>query len=59
MKITDNDDGSIIFEAETRTHYDCVSWIQARIDRIKILEPEWLRQEVMDNIRKAMELNAD
>ena len=59
VKITDNDDGSIIFEAETRTHYDCVTWIQARIDRIKILEPEWLRQEVMDNIRKAMELNAD
>ena len=59
VKITDTDDGSIIFEAETRTHYDCVSWIQARIDRIKILEPEWLRQEVMDNIRKAMELNAD
>ncbi|MBQ3831199.1 MAG: WYL domain-containing protein [Spirochaetales bacterium] len=59
VKITDNDDGSIIFEAETRTHYDCVTWIQARIDRIKILEPEWLRQEVMDNLRKAMELNAD
>ena len=59
VKITDNEDGSIIFEAETRTHYDCVTWIQARIDRIKIIEPAWLKEEVMNNLRKAMEINAD
>ncbi len=58
VKITDNEDGSIIFEAETRTRYDCITWIQARIDRVKILEPEWLKEEVLKNLRTAMELNS-
>lgn len=56
--ITDNEDGSIIFEAETRTHYDCVTWIQAKIDRIKILEPAWLRDEILNNLNQGLFLNS-
>ena len=57
VKITTNDDGSSIFEAETRTHYECIAWIQARIDRVKILEPQWLKDEIMANLNKAIAQN--
>lgn len=58
VKFTFNPDGSSIFETETRTHYECVAWIQARVDRVKILEPKWLRDEVMDNLKKAIAENS-
>ena len=58
VRITDNEDGSIIFEAETRTHYDCVAWIQARIDRVKILEPAWLRDEILKNLNQGLAMNS-
>ena len=58
VKITTNDDGSSIFEAETRTHYECIAWIQARIDRVKILEPQWLKDEIMANLNLAIAQNS-
>ncbi len=58
VKIKMNDDGSSIFEAETRTHYECIAWIQARIDRVKILEPQWLKDEIMVNLNKAIAQNS-
>ena len=58
VKITENTDGSIIFETETRTYYNCITWIQARIDRVKILEPEWLRNEILKNLRDAITANS-
>ena len=57
VKFTESDDGSAIFEAETRTHYECVKWIQSRIDRVKILEPAWLKEEILDNLNKGISLN--
>ena len=57
VKFTESDDGSAIFEAETRTHYECVKWIQSRIDRVKILEPQWLKEEIMANLNKGISLN--
>ena len=54
---TQNEDGSGIFEAETRTHYECVKWIQSRIDRVRILEPAWLRDEILENLNKGISLN--
>lgn len=59
VSITENEDGSSIFEAETRTHYECVKWIQSRIDRVKILEPAWLRDEILENLNKGISLNSD
>ncbi|MBO4424449.1 MAG: WYL domain-containing protein, partial [Spirochaetales bacterium] len=50
--------GSSIFEAETRTHYECVKWIQSRIDRVKILEPAWLRDEILKNLNQGLSLNS-
>ncbi|MBO4718151.1 MAG: WYL domain-containing protein [Spirochaetales bacterium] len=58
IEITENDDGSSIFEAETRTHYECVKWIQSRIDRVKILEPAWLRDEILKNLNQGLSLNS-
>lgn len=53
-----NDDGSCIFEAETRTKHECIAWIQARIHRVKILEPQWLKDEIMANLNLAIAQNS-
>lgn len=52
-----NDDGSCIFEAETRTLHECIAWIQARIHRVKILEPLWLKNQILANLQQAINLN--
>ncbi len=54
VTITDNSDGSIIFEAETHSYYDCRKWVLERIMSLTVLEPEWLKADVIETIQYAL-----
>ncbi len=51
VKITDNSDGSITFEAETHSYYDCRKWILERVMSVTVLEPEWLKEDIKDTLK--------
>lgn len=46
VKITDNEDGSIIFETKTHSAFDCKRWILEKTPFVKVIEPEWIKDEI-------------
>lgn len=51
VTITDNSDGSIIFEAETHSYYDSRKWVLERIMSLTVLEPDWLKDDIIETIQ--------
>ena len=56
VKITEQEDGSIIFEAETHSIYDCKAWIMQRAANVTVLEPEWLIDDIKYSLQVGLAL---
>ncbi len=55
VHITDNEDGSIIFEVRTRCSYFCKRWIMEKTPFVKVLEPQWIKDEIRQTLQQALE----
>lgn len=55
QKITKNDDGSIIFECTVNSLNEIAGWIVGRGDGIKVLEPEELKNKVIELARGVLQ----
>jgi len=51
QKITDRKDGSIIFEMTTSGWWDVKSWVMKYGADARVLEPEGLRREIIDDLK--------
>ena len=57
FKVTSQADGSLIIVLQPATEFDSMRWILAEAGRIKVLEPEWLREKVVAAGQKIIEAN--
>ena len=55
VSFEDNKDGSSIMTAKTHDLFDCRRWILARIPEAKVLEPQWLREDIRETIKSALD----
>lgn len=58
LKIDRQKDGSLIVVLPPSTEYDAIRWILGESGKIKVLEPEWLREKVVAAGRKIIEVNS-
>jgi predicted DNA-binding transcriptional regulator YafY len=52
--ITENADGSIVFEAIVNSLEEVAGWVVSRGDGVRVLEPEKLRNMVIQTARGAL-----
>ncbi len=50
-----NEDGSAVMTATTHSIFDCKRWILARLPRVKVIEPDWLKNDIHQTIVDALE----
>ena len=58
FKVTPQPDGSLIIVLQPATEFDAIRWILAEAGKIKVLEPEWLREKVVAAGKKIIEANS-
>lgn len=52
VSFEDCPDGDTIMTATTHSLFECKRWILARIPRVKVIEPAWLKEEIMESIKE-------
>jgi len=57
FKVTQQSDGSLIIVLQPATEFDAMRWILAEAGRIRVLEPEWLREKVIAAGKQIIEVN--
>ncbi len=57
FKITSQPDGSLIIVLQPVTEFDAMRWILAEAGRIRVMDPEWLREKIVAAGRKIIEAN--
>lgn len=57
VKLTDNADGSLTIRARTHSCFDLMRWILARTPHIKIISPDWIREDAIQAMRYGIEAN--
>ena len=55
VSFEDCNDGCSIMRATTHSLFDCRRWILARIPSVKVLEPQWLKEEIRQMIESALD----
>lgn len=55
VSFEDCDDGCSIMRATTHSLFDCRRWILARLPSVKVLEPQWLKEELRQMIESALD----
>ena len=55
VSFSDNPDGSSIMTATTHSLFDCRRWILSRIPSVKVIEPQWLKDNIHQTIRSAID----
>lgn len=55
VSFKDCSDGTSIMTATTHSLFDCRRWILARIPSVKVIEPQWLRDDIQKTIASAFE----
>lgn len=55
QKITLTEDKNLLLEMTVRSEPEIVSWILSFGPNVKVLEPVWLREEVLDRVREILE----
>ncbi len=58
FKVTPQPDGSLIIVLQPATEFDAMRWVLAEAGRIRVLEPEWLREKVAAAGKKIIEANS-
>ncbi|MFP4168294.1 MAG: helix-turn-helix transcriptional regulator [Desulfonatronovibrionaceae bacterium] len=54
QEIIDNEDGSIIFKMKTSGWFDVKRWLLGHGPEVRVLEPEKLRQEILEEINNVL-----
>ena len=57
VKLTDNADGSLTIRARTHSYFDLMRWILARTPHIKVLSPDWVREDAIKAMKEGIEAN--
>ena len=57
FKVTQQVDGRLIIALQPATEFDAIRWILAEAGRIRVLEPEWLREKSVAAGKKIIEAN--
>ena len=52
VSFEDCPDGDSIMTATTHSLFECKRWILARVPRVKVLEPAWLKEEIMESVKE-------
>lgn len=55
VTLTENEDKTLIFEATTRDSFDCKRWVLAAFPHIKVLEPQWLKEEILETLEQGLD----
>ena len=58
LKIEPQPDGSVIVTLSQATEYDTLRWVLAEAGKIRILEPDSLREHLLESARKIIERNS-
>ncbi len=57
QKMTLQDDGSLILDFDVQSFHELISWILSFGAKAKVLEPEWLRDEIRKQVLMMAEKN--
>ena len=55
--LEEKDDGSLIIKARTHSYFDLKRWILERTPHVKVLSPEWLREDIKDTLTAGLKAN--
>jgi len=58
LKVEPQPDGGVIVTLSRASEYDTLRWVLGEAGKIRILEPDSLRQQLLDAARKVIERNA-
>ena len=53
VSFKDCEDGTSVMTATTHSLFDCRRWILARIPSVKVIEPQWLKEDIQNTIATA------
>ena len=52
QKIEQHEDGSITLQLNVHNAQECIAWVLSFADTAEVIEPDWLRRDIMEKIQK-------
>ena len=57
-KLEEKEDGALLMKTRTHSYFDLKRWILERTPHIRVMSPEWMREDIKETLSAGLELNS-